>query len=332
MKSMIALCLGLAQREGGDEGKLPGNFQFRPARRRQYGSAASSRALDSGAARQQCAGAAFNSRPLSVASRLRRRRLSSPSLPGQRRGEQLCAGQRRGEAAACWRHLSTRGLRPSPLVSVAAWTVARRAAVRWTAARRASCVRRLSTRDARPSPLVSVAAWTAARRAAVRWTALAPPSTRGLRPSPLDSSPSGQRSARRLCAGLTSRLGTPVRRLSSPSPPVRRHGEAAVRWRRLSTRNARPSPLVSVAAWPAARRGSSAPAPPLDSRPPSFASRLIAVWTVARRGSYALDSDAARRLCASAAPRLETPVRRLLSLLPPVQQRGEQLCAGQRRG
>ena len=64
-------------------------------------------------------------------------------------------------------------------------------------------------------------------------------------------------------------------------------------WRRLSTRDARPSPLVSVAAstaarrtavrWTAAQRGSCALAPPHDSRPPSVASRLIAVWTAARR-------------------------------------------------
>jgi len=195
MKSMIALCLGLAQREGGDEGKLPGNFQFRPARRRQYGSAASSRALDSGAARQQCAGAAFNSRPLSVASRLRRRRLSSPSLPGQQCGEAAVRwtaarlgsrvlatppdSRRPSVASRLCRRLSTRDACPSPLVSVAAWPAARRGSSApappldsrppsvasriiavWTAVRRGGCAleRRLSTRDTRPSPLISVAA------------------------------------------------------------------------------------------------------------------------------------------------------------------------------
>ena len=92
-------------------------------------------------------------------------------------------GQRRGEAAAQWRRLSTRDARPSTLVSDAAWTAARRglrpsppvssspgqrpgeAAMRWTAAQLGSCaLAPPSTRDARPLPLVSVAAWTAARR------------------------------------------------------------------------------------------------------------------------------------------------------------------------
>ena len=124
-------------------------------RRRQYSSAASSCALNSGAVRQQCAGAAFDSRPPSFASRL-----------------------------------------------IAVWTAVDEAAVRW---------RRLSTRDARPSPLISVAAWTAARRAAVRWTA-ARRGSRVLAP-PLDSrSPS-----------VASRLRR--RRLSSPSPSGQRRGE-----------------------------------------------------------------------------------------------------------
>ena len=115
----------------------------------------------------------------------------------------------------------------------------------------------------RPSvPLIPVAAWTQRRgEAAMRWTAarrgscaLAPPSTRGARPSPLVSSLPGQRRgerlcagaasrleasvrrlsshrrldsgvARRLCAGATSRLEASVRCLSSPSPPVQRRGE-----------------------------------------------------------------------------------------------------------
>ena len=73
----------------------------------------SHRRLDSGAARRLRLAPPLDSRRPSVASRLRR-----PHV--QRRGEQLCAGQRRGEAAVRWRHLSTRVVRPSPPVSVAA--------------------------------------------------------------------------------------------------------------------------------------------------------------------------------------------------------------------
>ena len=141
--------------------------------RRLYSGAVSSGALDSGAARQLCTGAASQSRdacpsPLvSVAActaarraamRWAAARLSSCALappPDSRRPSvasrlcrplysgavrQLCAGQRRGKAAVRWRRLSTRDARPSPLISVAAWTAARRAAVRWTAARLGSCV------------------------------------------------------------------------------------------------------------------------------------------------------------------------------------------------
>ena len=207
-------------------------------------------ALDSGAARQQCDGAT---------SRLEAsvRRLSSLSPPVQQRGEQLCAGWRRGEPAACWRRPSTRDARPSSLVSVAAWTAARRGGCALapplgsrpppvasrlcrrldSGAARQQCtgaasrleapVRRLSS----PSPPgqrrgETAMCWTAVRRGS---SALAPTLTRGLRPSPLASSPSGRRRGEQLCAG-------------------RRRGEPAACWRRLSTRGARPSPLVSVAA------------------------------------------------------------------------------------
>ena len=273
----------------------------------------------------------LDSGPPSVASRLRRRRLASPSLPGQQ-----C-----GEAAVRWTaaRLGSRVLATPP--DSRRPSVASRLCRRLDSGAASSCA--LDSGVAR-----QLCAGQQRGEAAVRWRRLRlEASVRRLSSHRrLDNG-----AVRRLRAGLTSRLGTPVRRLSSPSPPGqrrgeaavrRRHpstrglrpsplvslpsgqrcGEAAVRWRRLSNRDARPSPLASVAAWPAARRGSSAPAPPLDSRPPSFVSRLC----------RHLDSGAARRLCAGAASRLETPVRRLSSPSPPVQQRGEQPCAGQRRG
>jgi len=226
---------------------------------------------------------------------VRRRRLStrdarpSPlvsSPPGQRRGEQLCAGRRRGEAAACWRRLSTRGARPSPLVSVAAWT----------AARRGGCTRAPPLDSRRPSVASRlIAVWTVARRAAVRWTA-------------------AQLGSSALAPPLDSRRPSVASRLVAAWTAARR---AAVR-------------------WTAARRGSCVPAPPLDSRRPSVASRLCRrLDSGAASGaasSCALDGRAARQLCAGAASRLEAPVRRLSSLSPPVQRRGEQLYAGRRRG
>ena len=59
-------------------------------------------ALDSGEVRQQCAGAAFDSRPPSFASRL------------------IAVWTAVDEAAVRWRRLSTRDAHPSPLISVAA--------------------------------------------------------------------------------------------------------------------------------------------------------------------------------------------------------------------
>ena len=236
----------------------------------------------------------LDSRRPSVASRLCRR-----------------SGQRRGGAAVRWRRLSTRGARPSPLVSVAVWTAARRAAVRWTAAQLGSCAlappldsRRPSVAsrlvaawtaarrgscaldsgaarqqcagaafDSRPPSVASrlIAVWTAARRAAVRWTAARRASC--VLAPPLDS--------RR--PSVASRL---CRRLDSGA------ARQAVRWRRLSTRDTRPSPLVS-------RRYSGA------------------------ASSCALDSGAARQQCAGAASRLEASVRRLSSQSPSGQRRGE---------
>ena len=92
----------------------------------------------------------------------------------------------------------------------------------------------------------------------------------------------------------------------------------------LSTRGLRLSPPISVAVGAAARQGSYAldsgvarrlyADAALDPRRPSVASHFcrrqysgavrsvsVAVWTAARRGSYALDSGAAMRLCAGAA-------------------------------
>ena len=235
--------------------------------------------------------------------------VSSPS--GQRRGEQLCAGRRRGEPAACWRRLSTRGARPSPPVSVAAWTAARRGSCALappvdsehpsvaarlcrrldSGAARQQCDGAASRLEASVRRACLISVWTAVRGGC----ALAPPLD-SRRPSiasrlrrrqyssaassrALDSGAARQQCAgaasqletpvrrllshRRLYSGAASscalddgaasqlragaapRLETPVRRLSSLSPPGQRRGGAAVRWRRLSTRGLRPSPLVS---------------------------------------------------------------------------------------
>ena len=179
------------------------------------------------------------------------------------------------------------------------------AAVRW---------RRLSTRDARPSPLVPAAASTAARRGGYT----------------LDSG-----AARQLCAS-PARLEASVHRLSShrrldsgAASSCALDGGAARQQCAGAAFNPRPPSVASrlIAVWTAARRaarraavrwtagrlGSCVPAQPLNSGRPSVAPRF-------RRR---LDSGAARRLCAGTASPLETPVRRLLSLSPPVQRRGE---------
>ena len=79
---------------------------------------------------------------------------------------------------------------------------------------------------------------------ALRWRL----ANRGVLPSPLISSPSGQR-----------------------------RGKAAMRWRRLSTRGGRQLPLVSVAACTAARRGTRGVRPsPLVP---------VAAWAAARRSA-----------------------------------------------
>ena len=214
--------------------------------------------------------------------------------------------------------------------------------MRWTAARLGSCApappldsRQLCVGAAcrLRHPFVAsrlIAVWTAAlqgshvlappldsRRpsAAVRWRrlstrdscTLAPPVDRGVRSSSLVSSPSGQR-----------------------------RGKAATCWRHLSTRSGRPSPLVSVAACAAARRGSRA----MDSgaaRQPraGAASRLEATvrWrrlsteaSVRRLSSHRrLDSGAARQPRAGAASRLQAAVGSC-ALAPPLDSR--QLYAG----
>ena len=130
---------------------------------------------------------------MSVASRLCRR------LDGGAR--QLCAARRRGEAAVRLRRLSSRGARPSPLVSVAVWAAARRTAVRWTAARRGGC------------PSVASRLCRRLDSGAVSGCALAPLSTRGVRLSPLISSPSGQRRGEAIVRWTAARLaGCALRR------------------------------------------------------------------------------------------------------------------------
>ena len=171
----------------------------------------------------------------------------------------------------CWRRLSTRGGRQLPLVYAAACAAARRAAARWTAARLGSCApaatcwRHLSTRGSRLSPLVSVAACTAARLGSF---ALAPPLSSG---PPLEASvrrlsfasPPVQAGQRRGCLGSCALAPLSTRGLHPPphvsSPPGQRSGEAAVRGAARE--------LCADAAF--------------GSRPPSVASRLIAVWTTA---------------------------------------------------
>ena len=222
--------------------------------------------------------------------------------------------------------------------------------------------------------------WTAARRCG---RALAPPSTPGVRPSPLVP-------CRRLVSGAVSgcALVPPPSRGLRPLPG-QRGGEAARRWTAAwrcgcalvppSTPGVHPSPLVPCLSPPGQQRGERLCAstvfksrPPsaarasawrgryaldsgmarhpragaaFDSRPPSVASRFrrrpysgtvsnvsVAVWTAARRGSHALDSGVAMRLCAGAVSRLEASARCPSSRSPPERRRGEQLRARQRPG
>ena len=280
-----------------------------------------------------------------------------------------------------WRRLPTGGPHPSPLVSVAACTVARRAEVRWTAARRGSCGwRRLSTRDARSSPLVSsppvqrrgeqLCAGQRRGEAALRWRRSL---TRGLRPSLLAFVTASTAARRGICGGAagSSALAPPLGLRHSRRPSVASHLR-----RRLDSGAA----------------SSCALAPPLISRRPSVASCLCRRpysgaarqlcagqrpgeaamrWTAARKAAVRwrryrleasvrrlsshrrLDSGAARRLCArqrrgeaamrwtargKAAVRWRRLLTRglrpshLLARSPPVQWRGEQRCAGRRRG
>jgi len=257
------------------------------------GDTASSCALDGGAARQQCAGAASQlETPV--------RRPSFPSPPGQRRGERLCAGQRRGEAAACWRHLSTRGLRPSPLVSVAVVSRLRRCLDSGAAS---SCALDGGAASQLRAPPLDSRRPSVASRLCRR----------------LDSGAASSCALDGAGAAFDSRAPSVASRLIAVWTAV---GEAAVRWPHLSTRDACPSPLVSVAASSAARRGSCALAPPLNPERPSVASRLC------RR----LASGAARQQCAGATSRLEASVLRLSSHRRLDSGAARQLCAGQRRG
>ena len=268
------------------------------------------------------------------------RRLPSPSPPVQWRGEQLCAGQRAGSGVA--RQLcaarrgscvptppSARGLRPSPLVSSPSghqhdgaamrWTAARLAAARWTAARARRRCATIAPRELRPPAVASrlIAAWTAARQGgyvlAPPLDSRRPPVASRLRRRLYSGAASGcaldSGAAIQRCAGADSRLEASVCRLPSLSPPEQRRGKAAMYWRHLSTRGSRLSPLVLVAACTAARLGSFALAPPLDSGPPSVASHLC------RR----LDSGGARQLWAGAAldsrrPSVASRLRRPLTV------------------
>ena len=243
------------------------------------------------------------------------RRLPSPSPPVQWRGEQLCAGQRAG------------------------WTAVRLRRFRLEASiRRLASHRRLGSGVARQL--------CAARRGSCVPT---PPSARGLRPSPLVSSPSGHQHDGAAVRWTAARLA------AARWTAARARRRAAMCWHHLSTRGGRLSPLVSVAActaarraavrWTAARPSSGAPAPTLDLRRPSVASHLcrrlsserrreaamcwrhlstrggrlsppvsVAAGTAARRAA-ARWSGAARRRCARLAirrgplPRLLRPVR-----------------------
>ena len=291
-------------------------------RRRLCSGAASSCALDSGAARQLCAGGyvlapPLDSRQPSVASCLRRRLYSSAA-------RQLRAG------AASQLGASARGVRPSPLVCVApctGWTAARLPgqrglARRLCAARRGSCV-------------------------------LMPPSARGLRPSPLVSSPSGRQH------------DGAAMRWTAAQPAAARARQCATLAPRESRRPSVASHLIAV--WTAAWQGGYVLAPPLNSRRPSVASRLRRCLysgkarhsrrpSVASRPCRRLGSGEAMQLCAAArlgscalAPPLDSRQLRVgaclstrgvrpspLASSPSGQRRGkrrvEQLCAGQRRG
>ena len=75
--------------------------------------------------------------------------------------------------------------------------------------------------------------------------------------------------------------------------------------------------------WTAARQCGCALAPPLDSGRPHVASHLGCRLSSGAASSCALDSCAARQLCAGAASRLEASVCRLPSLSPSEQRRGE---------
>ena len=267
-------------------------------------------------ARQLCAGQQRGETPVRW-RRLRleasARRLSSLSPPGQRRGERLCA-------SAAFES------RPPSAARTAAW--------RGSYALDSDVARRLcagATSDSRPPSVashfcrrqysgavssVSVAVWTAARRGSYA----------------LDSG-----AAKQLGAGAASRLEPSIPRLSSLSPPGQRHSHAAMRWRRLSTRGGRPSPPVSVAplysgaasscALDSGAAGQLCACAAFDSRPPSAASRPIAVWAAAWRGSCALRGEGAvcRRLW------LEASVHRLSSHRCPGTSMMGRRAAGRRR-
>ncbi len=247
------------------------------------------------------------------------RRLPSPSPPVQWRGEQLCAGQRRGWAAARLRRFrleasihrltshrhpgsglarrlcaarrgscvlmppSARGLHPSPLVSSPSGRQHDGAAMRWTAAQPAAARARqcatLAPRESRRPSVAShlIAVWTAARQGGY---ALAPP-LNSRRPSV----------ASRLRRCLYSGKARHSRRPSVASRPCRRLGSGE-----------------AMQLCAAARLGSCALAPPLDSR------QLRVGACLSTRGVR------------------PSP----LASSPSGQRRGkrrvEQLCAGQRRG
>ena len=364
--SLVSVATWTAARRGGCALATPPDSR-RPSVasrlcRRLDSGVASSGEPDSGAARQQCAGAAIDSRAPPVASRLiavwataqrggrafapplNSRRPSVASRPCRRQcsgaARQQCAGKRRGEAAVRWRCF-----RLEAFCRLSSYR-------RLDAARRGGCALAPPPDSRRPSVASRlIAARTAARRAAVRWTAARrgsialaplldsrPPSVASRLCHRLDSSAARHmwRRGRQQCVGAAPRLETleaPVRRLSSPSPPGQRRGEQLCAGQR---------PGEAAMRWTAAREAA------VRWR------RYRLEASVRRLSSHRrLDSGAARRLCArqrrgeaamrwtargKAAVRWRRLLTRglrpshLLARSPPVQWRGEQPCAGRRRG
>ena len=221
------------------------------------------------------------------------------------------------------------------------------------------CWRHLSARGGRLSPLVPVAACTAAR-----------PDSCALVP-PLDSGPPsvtshlclrlGSGGARQLCAGaaLDSRRSSVASRLRRPlysgaASSCALDSGPAGQLCACAAFDSRPPSAAShlIAVWAAAWRGScalrgegavcrrrlrlEASVRRLSSHRRLDTSMMGRLCAGQRRGwQLRAGQQRARgggRLCAGTTSRLEAAACRLSSPSPPVQRRGERLCAGQRRG